>query len=137
VIELRTPTEDERRQVFDVMTVSLNLPKRWVEERGQHVNLEDFCCAYEGDRIVATAAGWRFRQWFGGATTHMTGVYAVATLPEARGTGLASEVVREVMRRGRRDGATLTALYPAALRPYRGLGYELAGTYTEHTVALA
>jgi predicted acetyltransferase len=42
--------------------------------------------------------------------------------------------VGRLLREAREDGVPLTALYPATVRPYRGLGYELAGTYTEHRV---
>ncbi|MEX1263360.1 MAG: hypothetical protein WEE66_05400 [Actinomycetota bacterium] len=30
----------------------------------------------------------------------------------------------------------VSALYPAVLRPYRSLGYEMAGTFTKHRVEL-
>jgi predicted acetyltransferase len=87
-------------------------------------------------RIVATAAGYRFRQWFGGRDLMMSGVYAVATLPEHRGTGLGSEVVLRVLRDARDEGASVSALYPAVLRPYRSIGFELGGTFSEHRLAL-
>ena len=33
-------------------------------------------------------------------------------------------------------GMSVSALYPAVLRPYRSLGYELGGTFCEHRLAL-
>jgi predicted acetyltransferase len=36
----------------------------------------------------------------------------------------------------RHRGTPITALFPAVIEPYRRLGYELAGTYDEHRVAL-
>ena len=79
--EIRTPIEDERTQVIDVLRTSLNFPRSWAEERGATTPLVDHRCAFVDGRIVATAAGYRFRQWFGGRDLMMSGVYAVATLP--------------------------------------------------------
>jgi predicted acetyltransferase len=41
-----------------------------------------------------------------------------------------------LLRDARDRGDTITALYPATLRPYRGLGYEVAGSYVTHEIAL-
>jgi predicted acetyltransferase len=41
-----------------------------------------------------------------------------------------------ILREARERGTPLTTLYPAVLRPYRKLGYELAGTYNEHRLDL-
>ena len=134
--DIRTPGEDDRAQVIDVLRTSLNFPRAWAEERGATTPLADYRCAYDGDRIVATAAGFRFRQWFGGRDLPMSGIYAVATLPEHRGTGLGSAAVLQVLRDARDEGATVSALYPAVLRPYRSIGFELGGTFSEHRLSL-
>src|SRR5206468_1632435 len=120
-----------------VMSISLNFGQAWAERRAPTFRLEDFLVAVDDGRIVATSAARPFLQWFGGRALPMTGVYAVATLPEHRGGGLASQLVTRLMRRGRQEGALISTLYPAAVRPYRGLGYELAGTYTDHRISLS
>jgi predicted acetyltransferase len=66
----------------------------------------------------------------------MNGIWGVGTLPEHRGTGLASRAIGQILTEAREGGTPLTVLYPATLRPYRRLGYELAGTFTEHRVPL-
>lgn len=133
---IRTPDEEDRPQVVELLRTSLNFTRAWAEDRGPTMPLADYRCAFEGDRIVAAAAGYRFRQWFGGRDLPMSGIYAVATLPEHRGTGLASAAVLQVLREARDDGMSVSALYPAVLRPYRRLGYELGGTYSEHRLDL-
>ena len=85
---------------------------------------------------MAAAAARPFTQWFGGNELPMMGVWGVATLPEHRGEGTGSRLVGEVVKRGRQQGAVLSSLYPAALRPYRAIGFELAGSYTEHRISL-
>jgi predicted acetyltransferase len=135
-MEIRPPTEDERDQVVSVLRASINLPHAMLEERAPKIPLHEIRCAVEGDRVVSLAAGRSFRQWFGGRELAMNGIWGVGTLPEHRGTGLASRAVGQILTEARESGAALTALYPATLRPYRRLGYELAGTFTKHRVPL-
>ena len=136
LMEIRHPTEDERDQVASVLRTSLNLEHSFLEERAPKMPLAEFRCAVDGDRLVAVAAGRSFRQWYGGNEVPMSGIWGVGTLPEHRGTGLASRAVGQILLEAREAGTPLSALYPATLRPYRRLGYELAGTYTEHQVPL-
>jgi predicted acetyltransferase len=135
-MEIRPPTEDERDQVVSVLRASLNLPRANLEERGPMIPLSELRCALDGDRVVSVAGGRSFRQWFGGHELPMSGIWGVGTLPEHRGTGLASRAIGQILTQAREDGVPLSVLYPATLRPYRRLGYELAGTFTEHRVPL-
>ena len=66
----------------------------------------------------------------------MSGIWGVVTLPEHRGGGLATRAVTELLEAARAKGQPLSVLYPATQRPYRGMGYELAGTMTRHAIAL-
>lgn len=134
--EFRRPTEEQRDQVVDVMRVSLDLDPSFVEFRGPHIALDQFRCATEHDRVIAVAAGRPYSQRWGGRDVPMIGIWGVGTLPERRGSGLASGAVGQLMHEAREAGTPLSALYPAILRPYRGLGYELAGTFMEHHVRL-
>ena len=134
--DVRTPVEADRDAIADVMRVSLNFSDAWVAHRSRLFDLNAFRCAYEDDAVKATAAGPRFVQWFGGRPLPMCGVWGVATLPEHRASGLASAAVAQVLREARRDGTSISMLYPAVLRPYRRLGYELAGTHAMHRLSL-
>jgi predicted acetyltransferase len=136
MIELRRPGEDDRDQVAQLLRVSMNLERGFVEHRAPRMKLDHFLCAYEGTRMVATTAARPYTQWFGGRELPMTGVYAVTTRPETRGTGIAARALTQLLHEERERGALISALYPAAVRPYRSIGFELAGTMTEHTIAL-
>ena len=57
-------------------------------------------------------------------------------MPEHRASGLASAAVEQVLREARADDMPVSALYPAVLRPYRKLGFELAGSYTDYRLPL-
>ncbi|WP_223639856.1 GNAT family N-acetyltransferase [Corallococcus sp. EGB] len=63
------------------------------------------------------------------------GVYLVATLPEARGLGLASAVMRGIIAEARKRGCTAMVLQstPAGIRVYRHLGFRDIGLW-EHWV---
>ena len=134
--EFRAPQERHRDEVARLLALSLNLPPAWVEYRAPGLPLADMRCAFDGDRMVAVAGGRDLRQWWGGREVEMCGIWSVATLPEARGSGLASGAVGQLLREAREAGQPISALYPATLRPYRGLGYELAGSYVQHELAL-
>lgn len=135
-IEIRTPTEDEREQVLACLALSLNFGPGWIERRGPVVPLERFHAAYDGDRVVSVAGARSFTQWFGGREIAMRGIFGVATLPEYRGTGLATRTIGQLLHEAREDVVPISALYPATLRPYRHLGYELAGSFVTHAVRL-
>jgi predicted acetyltransferase len=134
--EIRVPSESDREQVVDAIRVSFNRPRSWAETRGAKLRLEEFLSSVVDGRIVATAAAFRTRQWFGNRDVPMTGVYAVTTQPEHRASGHGSALVSRILQDQRAGGAAVSALFPAVLRPYRRLGFELAGTFTEHRVPL-
>jgi GNAT superfamily N-acetyltransferase len=134
--ELVVPGEEHRDQVVDVLHVALNTGPEFPRIRGPKLTLEKMLAVVDGGRVVATAGASRFRQWFGGRELEMCGIWGVATLPEHRGRGLATRAIERLLREARDRGDQLTGLFPAILRTYRGLGYELAGSYVQHRVAL-
>jgi len=83
---------------------------------------------FEAGRLVAMAGVLAFGQWFGGRAIPMGGVRAVAVRPERRGRGYAARVVRAAIDAMHRRGETISVLFPQVTRPYRSLGWEIAGT---------
>jgi predicted acetyltransferase len=134
--DVRIPTEADREQIARVLSTSLHFPLESALTRSNTFQLDDFRCSYVDDLAVATAAEFPFTQWFGGNGLACSGVWGVATEPERRGAGLASACLGTLMDDARQRGTLITALFPAVIEPYRRLGYELAGTYDEHRVAL-
>ncbi|HEY7401312.1 MAG TPA: GNAT family N-acetyltransferase [Actinomycetota bacterium] len=134
--DVRIPQEEDREQIARLLSTSLNSPLERSLARAPGLPLKDFRCAYEGDRVVAAAAEFHFLQWFGGRALPMSGIFAVATLPERRRSGLMSAALRRILEDARGRGDPISSLYPAVLRPYRRLGYELAGTFTQHQLPI-
>jgi predicted acetyltransferase len=134
--EIRAPRDDERERIAEVLATSLNFPRERSVAGSHLYPIDDMRCAVVDGQIVATSGEYRFAQWFGGKALDCSAVWGVATLPEHRGSGLASSATEAVIRAGRDRGAPVSALFPAVIRPYRSIGYEMAGTFTKHRVAI-
>lgn len=89
---------------------------------------------FDGDRLAGTAKIRPFTQSWGGRPVPMAGVAGVVVAPEYRNRGVASLLLSRLAARGRELGDAVSALYPAAVLPYRRNGYEIAGTQTRLTV---
>jgi predicted acetyltransferase len=131
-----TPGDEHRDEIVELMRVAYNISSGSMPERKAWLPIEKMRCISEGDRIVAAAAARDFRQWFGGRELEMSGIWGVVTSPEHRGGGMATRAVTTLLEEARGRGQSISALYPATQRPYRGMGYELAGTMIRHEVAL-
>jgi predicted acetyltransferase len=134
-VEIVTPGEERRDEVAHLLATTLNFPVDRATAMAPSFPLDDMRVAIDDGRIVACAGDYPFDQWFGGRPVACSGVWGVATLPERRTSGLASACVDPLLARARERGWPITALYPAVLRPYRRLGYEVAGTFTRHRLA--
>jgi predicted acetyltransferase len=95
-------------------------------------------------RVLARSAGVAsclvripMGQFFGGRPVPMVGVAGVAVAPEARGTGAATAIMRQLVEELARGGIALSTLYPATRSLYRKLGYEVAGSHDEVAVPLS
>lgn len=105
--------------------------ERWERASG----LDRYHGVFDGGRLVAMAGVLASGQWFGGRSVPMGGLRAVATRVEHRGRGAAAQAVRAALHAMRARGECLSALFPQVVRPYRRLGWEIAGTLFYRTVA--
>ena len=134
--EVRRPTDEEREEVATILATSLNFDRERAVARADRFPIDDMRVVGVDGRIASVAASFPFEQWIGGAALACCAVWGVATLPEHRGLGLASATTGAVLDAGRERGAVISTLYPATMRPYRRLGFEMAGTFTKHRVAI-
>jgi len=130
------PSEAHREQIAGVLSASINFPLERALLNAPLLKLDDIRVALEDDRVVATAGEFRFDQWFGGRGVDCCGITRVGTLPERRAGGLATACTDELLQRAYERGTSLAALFPAVLRPYRRMGFEIAGSYTTHRLSL-
>jgi predicted acetyltransferase len=136
--DFRAPAENEERAIRELAVLSFNVPPGWVKaDAGPSFHPEDYLCAYEDGRLLATTRGIPMQQWFGGRPVPASGVASVATTPEVRGTGIGDALMRALLERSRESGAFVTSLFPATVPFYRRLGYEFGGTWTVYEAPLA
>lgn len=86
--------------------------------------------AYDGGRLVSFARVKPYEQWFGGRAVPMGGIASVAVAASHQRRGVARETVAATLPVLRERGLAVSALFPATVPLYRGLGWEQAGDYT-------
>lgn len=130
---LRVATEDDRKALAPILGHCFGFPPEDVPEwfaRAGHENVRAY-----GDvgGLIVVPMG----QYFGGRAVPMTGIAGVGIAPEARGSGVATRMMTDVVRELRASGCALSTLYPATVPLYRGVGYARAGARYEIEVAPA
>jgi len=78
--------------------------------------------------LIGSARYYRMWQYWHGRPVPMAGVGGVKVAPEARGSGIGRALMTELLGVLARSGFALSVLFPATLRIYRSLGWELAGS---------
>jgi predicted acetyltransferase len=136
MIDIKPAQESDRAAVIGLMRISFNVAPAWERLVAPRISLERLLCAFDDGRLVAMAQDWQLRQWFGGRTQNMAGIAAVASVPERRGSGLAPEVLRAILKRCRAEGTAMSSLYPSRAAVYRRLGYEYGGVLTQYRMPL-
>ncbi|KHL18597.1 putative acetyltransferase [Mumia flava] len=131
-MEIRELDPDDLDAALDVRSRSFGpLPGAhhdlWRQMTGRAIAGRRQLAAYDGARVVATARINDFVQWWHGRPVRMAGVGGVVVAPEHRGRGASGALMRAVLVRSRELGYPLSALFPATVRPYRAVGYEIAG----------
>lgn len=79
-------------------------------------------------QLAAAASIIRMGMYFGGRSVPCAGIAGVATAPEFRGHGVATKLMREIVRELSEARVPLSALYPATMELYRKAGYGLGGS---------
>ncbi len=130
-LEYRPPEDEtECRALAAVIRqsfASFGRPPEFMDRFVEHVGRENLRLAKHGSQIVGGLGIFHFRQWFGGRSIPSAGITAVAMAPEARGTGVGTQLMRAVVRELHYAGLPLSVLYPASVPFYRKVGYEPAG----------
>ena len=126
MLEIHEPADTDREAIALINSLAFNF-----NARAEDISLDGALCAFEGTKLVGASQAIALGQWFGGARVPCAGVSSVAVLPEHRGRGVASTLMRQLLEHQRRQGDAVSALYPANSQLYRHLGYEFAGLRPE------
>src|SRR5262249_34701392 len=136
--EQRPLEEGDLDQMWELSREALHSDPAQVERWKQWertIGLERGEGLFLDGRLAAIASVLPYAQWFGGRSVPMGGVRAVMVRTELRGRGHATRVLRACLEAMRGRGEALSVLYPAVTRPYRNLGWEVAGTVVFRQVA--
>ncbi len=132
-MEIRPVVDDDLEQELDLRVRAFG-PLGGYRERVTADNLADTAAgrmlgAYEGGRLLGTARYLDMRQWWGGRVMPMAGVAGVKTAPEARGRGVATALLTEMLAFLPGRGYPVSVLYPSTASLYRSLGWEFGGGF--------
>lgn len=136
MIDIREAREEDRGQIIELARLSFNPPTNWHRKLAPALSLDGFLCGFEEGKFVSMARCIPLRQWFGGGSVPMAGISLVAAVPERRGAGTASRVVRAMLQKGHDSGALISTLYPSRAAVYRRMGFEYSGLRTQYKVPL-
>lgn len=138
-LEVRDLTSAEDEQALGVRTRSfgkLDEASRtwWTSVQAELIAQRRVLGVFDGDRLVGTAKGRSFEQFWGGQPVPMSGIAGVVVAPDYRGRGVASLLMRALAERSIELGDSVSALYPATLAPYRRSGWEVVGAQHRITI---
>lgn len=92
------------------------------------ISRENFRIISQREQVIGGLCIYHMGQWYGGSRVPMAGIAAVGIAPEYRGTGVAYELLSNMLRELHSLQIPISALYPATQRLYRKVGYEQGGT---------
>lgn len=135
-IEVRSPrSEGELEQMWHLLHRSFNFPLADADKFAQQTpDWSRVLGVFHGTEPVAMSRIRPFGTWFGGRRIGLAGYSPVGVAPEHRGQGYGSLVTSAHYPDLRARGEVIAGLYPASTRLYRGVGFELAGAWTERSL---
>lgn len=134
----RVATEVDRGELAGVLAHCFGFPPEDAPEwftRAGFENVRVYRDSPSGGALLGGLIVVPMGQYFGGRSVGMTGIAGVGISPELRGAGQATRMMTEVVREARASGVALSALYPATVPLYRGVGYGRAGSRYEIKIA--
>ncbi|MFC8797398.1 enhanced intracellular survival protein Eis [Promicromonospora sp. NPDC057138] len=87
--------------------------------------------AFDDGDLAARLRVYGFTSWFHGARVPTAGVAGVAVAPERRGSGHLARLFGAALDEARDRGDVISTLFPTAPGIYRGLGYEVVGSFDD------
>ncbi len=134
-MEIRALRESDLEQAWALDQDAFHVPAERKPHFLQFATPSRWIGAFDAGRLVAATGAHAFGQFFGRRSVPMAGVHSMSVVPDRRGQGLAREVMLPLLRAMRERGEVISSLFPAATRLYRGLGWEIAGSYLWRGIA--
>ena len=134
-MEIRALRESDLEQAWALDQDAFHVPAERKPHFLEFTEPSRWIGAFDAGRLIAATGAHAFGQFFGKRSVPMAGVHSVSVAPERRGQGLAREVMTPLLHAMRERGEVISSLFPAATRLYRGLGWEIGGSYLWRGIA--
>jgi predicted acetyltransferase len=128
-VDIRTIQPDEQRAAYEIMAIVFgdNLTDHLVDDEAIVAELDRYFAAFDGDRIVGTAAAYTFELTVpGGAKVAMGGVTNVGVVATHRRQGLLRRLMGELIDDAVGRGEPMVGLTASESNIYRRFGYGIA-----------
>jgi predicted acetyltransferase len=128
---------DDLDPLVDLLVEAYHCDRRITSDTLRQRGLSTFRVVRGPSRLEAALELISIGQWFGGRRVSCGVIASVATHLPARGTGVASTLMRAALAEMRGSGIALSTLYASSASLYRRLGYERAGHLVRYDLPLA
>ncbi len=138
-LDFRQLTESDLDAMQDVRVRAFGLMSGSGAERWRAVNAELIADGrqfgvFDGDHMAGCGKARGFEQAWHGRLVPMAGMAGITVLPEFRGRGVGTRLMRGLAEESVARGETISALYPATVPVYRHLGWELVGSQSRYAL---
>jgi predicted acetyltransferase len=129
MVTIRPATIDDVERIIALRTQAFNIDEHGRESMRKDPRIDEVRVAELDGKVVGTARAIPFAHFFGGAPIEAAGISGVAVAAEARGKGVGTTMMRELLRE-LRPAMPISTLYPATVPIYRNAGYGFGGVRT-------
>ncbi|HEV7194431.1 MAG TPA: GNAT family N-acetyltransferase, partial [Pedococcus sp.] len=141
-LEFKAPTESDLDAIAEVRIRSFGPMSPAEAQRSRAANLELLAqdrlfAVFDGRTLAGCGKARGFEQAWHGRLVPMAGMAGVTVLPEFRGRGVGTLLMRGLAERCVTRGEPISALFPATVPVYRRLGWELVGGYHRYALPAA
>lgn len=130
-VSLAVPTEADRGALGSILAHCFGFPVEETPDWFARAGHENARVLHRNNKVIGGLLTIPMGQFFGGRSVPTVGIAGVGISPDARGSGVATQLMTETVREARRSGFALSTLYPATVPLYAGVGYARAGARYE------
>lgn len=125
---------DQAQQLGTILCQCFNFSIHNWQHSVEILGWENLRIIQRANQVLGGLAIYPMGQWFGGQPVPTGGVAAVGVAAEHRGSGVAAELMRQLLKELQAKDIPLSTLYASTQRFYRKVGYEPAGNACRFTV---
>jgi len=129
MVTIRPATLDDVDRVIALRTQAFNIDEHGRDSMRKDPRVDEVRVAELDGKVAGTARAIPFAHFFGGRPVEAAGISGVAVAAEARGKGVGTTMMRELLRE-LRPAVPISTLYPATVPIYRKAGYGFGGVRT-------